>query len=283
MLQGLLYTSIQFFENNPSGRILNRVSKDQYVVDELLPTTLLTGTIPLLIVVGSIFIICLINPSIVFLLLVLVPVVWWIIRFYQRSCRQIKRLESIVRSPVYALFSTSLNGVSTIRAFKAENSFIQLVSDRIDVNTSAYICEQAASQWFALRLSVACSLILLVTCVRIVFFSNQIDSSAAALSLTSAICVLLSFHWAIRKLSEADMFMTSGERIDEYSHLSREEDEGGHKRLVKTSPKWPAHGTIEFRNYSLRHRFNLNYSIRNINLRLESGQKIGIIGRTGIY
>ncbi|CAF3719829.1 unnamed protein product [Rotaria sp. Silwood1] len=84
-----------------------------------------------------------------------------------------------------------------------------------------------------------------------------------------------------QRLSEADILMTSGERIDEYSHLPPEEDEGGYKRLVKTSPEWPVHGTIEFRNYSLRHRSNLEYAIRNINLRIESGQKIGIIGRTG--
>jgi ABC-type bacteriocin/lantibiotic exporter with double-glycine peptidase domain len=90
-------------------------------------------------------------------------------------------------------------------------------------------------------------------------------------------------QWVIRKLSESDILMTSGERIDEYSHLPLEADEGSDKRLVKTSPNWLTRGTIEFRNYSLRHQFNLEYAIRNINLRIESGQKIGIIGRTGTY
>jgi ABC-type multidrug transport system fused ATPase/permease subunit len=283
MLRGLLYTSVQFFESNPSGRILNRASKDQHIIDELLPVILFNGIRSLLIAAGSIFIICFINLSLLFLLIVLVPFVWLIIRFYQRSSRQLKRLENITRSPVYALFSSSLNGLSTIRAFKAENSFIQLVSDRIDANTSAYIFVHAASQWFSIRLNVACSLILLITSFQIVFFRNEIDFAAAALSLMSAMYVSLWFQWAVRQFSEADTLMTSGERINEYVHLPREEDEGGYKRLVKTSPKWPTHGIIEFRNYSLRHRFNLEYAIRNINLRIESGQKIGIIGRTGTY
>ncbi|CAF4896942.1 unnamed protein product, partial [Rotaria sp. Silwood1] len=195
-------------------------------------------------------------------LLLLVPAIWLIIRFHQKPSRQLKRLESITCSPIYALFSTSLNGLTTIHAFKAENSFIQLISNRIDANTSACINVQASSQPFALLLSI-------------------VYSSTAALSLISAISITLSFQWGVRRLSEADILMTSGERIDEYSHLPPEEDEGGYKRLVKTSPEWPVHGTIEFRNYSLRHRSNLEYAIRNINLRIESGQKIGIIGRTG--
>ncbi|CAF5001895.1 unnamed protein product, partial [Rotaria sp. Silwood1] len=211
---------------------------------------------------GSVFIVGFINPFIFLLLIILVPVIWLIIRFHQKPSRQLKRLESITCSPIYALFSTSLNGLTTIRAFKAENSFIQLISNRIDVNTSACINVQAASQPFALLLAV-------------------VYSSTAALSLISAISITLSFQWGVRRLSEADILMTSGERIDEYSHLPPEEDEGGYKRLVKTSPEWPVHGTIEFRNYSLRHRTNLEYAIRNINLRIESGQKIGIIGRTG--
>ncbi|CAF4538533.1 unnamed protein product, partial [Rotaria sp. Silwood2] len=244
MLKGLLYTSIQFFESNPIGRILNRVSKDQHVIDELLPLILLRGVIAILIAV--------------------VPVIWLITRFYQKPSRQLKRLESITRSPIYALFSTSLKGLPTIRALKAENSFIQLISDRIDTNTSAYINMQAASNLLALGLAM-------------------VYSSTAALSLISAISITVSFQWAVRRLSEADILMTSGERINEYSHLPPEEDDGGCKRLVKTSPEWPARGTIEFRNYSLRHRSGLEHAIKNINLRIESGQKIGIIGRTGAY
>jgi ATP-binding cassette subfamily C (CFTR/MRP) protein 1 len=193
------------------------------------------------------FIICFINPPISFLLIILIPVIWLIIRFYKRSFCQIKRLESTTRSPIYALFSTSLNGVPTIRAFKTENRFIQLISDRIDANTSSYIIVQAASQWVALRLQVVCSIIVLVTSIQIVLSRNSVDAPKAALSLTFAICVLFPFQWTVRKFSEADILMTSAERIHEYSHLPREEDEGGHKRLVKTSPEWPVHGTIEFR------------------------------------
>ncbi|CAF4720124.1 unnamed protein product [Rotaria sp. Silwood1] len=212
MLQGLLYTSVQFFESNPSGRILNRASKDH---------------------------------------------------------------------PVYALFSSSLNGLPTIRALKAENSFIQLIADRINVHTSAFLIIKAVLQWFSVILGVVCSFIILAASIQLVNVRDHNKSPAAALSLTYAMYVALMFSWTVRQLSEANMMMISGERIDEYSNLPREEDEGSYKGLVQTSPKWPAHGNIQFSNYSLRHRLNLQYAIRNIDLNIEAGQKIGIIGRTG--
>lgn len=77
--------------------------------------------------------------------------------------------------------------------------------------------------------------------------------------------------------------MTSAERIDEYAQLPPEEDDGGQKRLVKTPTDWPNYGTIEFRNYSLHYRHDREPALKNINLRIESGEKIGIIGRTGMY
>ena len=283
MLKGLLYTSIQFFESNPSGRILNRASKDQHIIDEVLPSTLLTALIALLIAMGSMFVIFLLNPFVLLILIVFVPAVSVIIRFYHRSSCQIRRLESITRSPIYALFLTSLNGLSNIRAFRAEESFIQLISSKMDVNTSAYLVVNAASQWLALRLTLLCSLIVLITSIQIVFFYHQKDSVEAALNLTCAIYMTFSFQYAIRKFLESQILMTSGERINEYSRLTREEDKGGDQGLVRTSSIWPVNGTIDFRNYSLRHRSNLPYAIRNIDLHIKSGQKVGIIGRTGMY
>ncbi|CAF3390591.1 unnamed protein product [Rotaria sp. Silwood1] len=235
MLKGLLYTSAQFFESNPSGRILNRA----------------------------------------------IPVTWLIIYFFLRCSRQLKRLESVTRSPVYALFSSSLNGLPTIRALKTENSFIQLIADRINVHTSVFLVLQAVLQWFLVIMSVVCAFIILAASIQLVNVHDYEKSPAAALSLTYAMYVAILFNGTVIRLSEANMMMISGERIDEYSNLPREEDEGSYKGLVQTSPKWPAHGNIQFSNYSLRHRLNLQYAIRNIDLNIEAGQKIGIIGRTG--
>ncbi|CAF3783190.1 unnamed protein product [Rotaria sp. Silwood1] len=281
MLRGLLHASIQFFESNPSGRILNRASKDQYVIDELLPVTLLNGVKALLLTLGSLFIICFIDKSLFHVLLIIVIGSCLITYFYQRCLRRFKTLETTTRNPVYALFSSSFDGLPTIRSLKAENSFIQLIADRIDKRTSAYFLVQAASQLFSITMSIFSSFILIVTSVRIIQSHERVEASTAALRLMNAMFVSLWFQWALRELSESDIMMISAKRIDEYSRLPSEEDRGGHKGLVKASSEWPTEGKIKFRNYSLRHRLNSEYAIRDINFCIESGQKIGIIGRTG--
>ncbi|CAF4086554.1 unnamed protein product [Rotaria sp. Silwood2] len=281
MLKGLLYTSIKYFETNSSGRILNRASKDQYVIDELLPGVLWEGIKSILIVIGSLFIICLIDLSLFLIFLLLIPPIWWTIYVYRRCSRRLKQLETITRSPVYALFSSSLNGLTTIRSLKAENTFIQSIANRIDLHTSAYLAEQATTHWFSSVLFAVGSLILLVTSIRILHGYDYENASSVALTLMTAMHISVWFQWAVRQFCEADIMMVSGERIDEYAHLPSEDNGGRHERFDKTPTNWPTHGKIEFINYSLRHQFNTEYALKNINLYIKPGEKIGIIGRTG--
>ncbi|CAF3667384.1 unnamed protein product [Adineta steineri] len=281
MLKGLLRTSIQFFESNPSGRILSRVSRDQKVIDEQLPTTLLYAIKSFLMAIGSTLVICIIKPYVLLVAIVLIPIFLLLCHYYARSRRQLKQLESITRSPIFDHVSSSLNGLTTIRALKSKDHLIKLFTDKIDRYTCLYINMQGASRWFAMRLNFIPFLNTFVTIILFVIFRDEIDSSLIALGLTYAISIPKWFQLAIQQWSEADLLMLSAQRIYEYGQLPDEEDQGGSKRLVNTSPIWPNHGTIEFRNYSLRHRSSLEPVLKNINVRIESGQKIGIIGRTG--
>ena len=281
MLKGLLYTSIQFFESNPSGRILNRVSNDQQVIDDILPGTLIDGLIALLTLVSSIIVICLVDPRLLLMFVVVVAVFIWLSLYYLQSTCQLKRIESITRSPIYDLFSSSLNGLASIRAFKVKDDFIRTLTQRIDVNTSAHLSMKAASQWLSLRLQCIAAVIVLIVVIFSMLFQSRIDPPLIALRFMYAVSLSFWLQWAIMQLIEAYIMMTSAERIEEFAQLPLEEDHGGHQRLIMTSPKWPDHGTVEFRNYSLCYRSGLNPTLKNINLRIECGQKIGIIGRTG--
>ena len=282
MLRGLLYTSLRFFESNPSGRILNRASKDQQVIDELLPMTLFDALQCLLMTVGSLVIIGIVNPWVLLILVPLLPAFWWLRRFYLRSSRQIKRLESVTRSPVYALFSSSLNGgLPTIRAFHVQEDFIQLFINRVDTNSRAFFILIAAVRWFGLRLDLMTSVLSLITSILTIAFRHRIDPSSAALSLMYCINLTMLFQWAVRQSAEAENYMTSAERIYEYGQLKAEEDQNGQNLLTSPPDDWPNRGIIEFNRYSMRYRAELEPVLNAIDLRIESEEKIGIIGRTG--
>jgi ABC-type multidrug transport system fused ATPase/permease subunit len=281
MLKGLLRTSIGFFESNPSGRILYRASRDQKVIDELLPSILLYALEGLLTSIGSMIIICIIKSYIILLFIVMVPFFLLLYKYYVRSRRQLKRLENFTRSPIFEIFSSTLNGLIIIRVFNAKDHLIKLFANRIDKNICAYINMEGASRWFAVRLGVMTFFNTLIITILMIVYRNEIQPSLIALCLTYAISIPKSLQLTIQQMSNATLLMTSAERIHEYGQLPPEEDHGGHQRLVNTSPKWPTHGIIKFRNYSLRHRSGLDTVIKNINLQVESDQKIGIIGRTG--
>ncbi|CAF1102199.1 unnamed protein product [Adineta steineri] len=281
MLKGVLHTSIQFFESNPSGRILSRASKDQKILDEVLPTVLIPTMKAITLSVGSIVVICLVKPYILLVIVALIPFVLLLCRFYLRSNSQLKRLESATHSPIYDLLSSSLHGSVSVRAFRVQEHFMTVFTDRIDRNTRTSINTRGAGRWFAMRLNLLPFINTFATAILLVIYRHEIDSSLSAFLLMYAISIPKSFQLALQQLFEADLLMTSVERIYEYSQLPPEEDQGGHQRLINTSPNWPIRGTIDFRNYFLSHRAGLDPVLKNINIQIRSGEKIGIIGRTG--
>ncbi|CAF0975244.1 unnamed protein product [Rotaria sordida] len=283
MLKGILYTSLRFFENNPSGRILNRASKDQQVIDELLPLALIDTMQYLLMTLGSIVIIGITNPWVLLILVPLIPTILWLRRFYMRSSRQLKRLESVTRSPIYTLFSTSLDGLTSIRAFDVQGDFLKMFIERIDANSRAYFILSATAHWFGLRLDIMASLLTLATAILAVALRHQIDPSTAALSISYCITLTGLFQWAVRQSAEAENFMTSAERIYEYGQLVRESHQNNNDSNVLIQPDndWPSRGIIEFKDYTFRYRPELDPVLKNLNIRIESQEKIGVIGRTG--
>jgi ATP-binding cassette subfamily C (CFTR/MRP) protein 4 len=284
MLKGILYTSLRFFESNPSGRILNRASKDQQVLDESLPLAVIDTIQMVLMILGSVVIIGIINPWVLLILVPLAPAFLWIRRFFLRSSCQLKRLESVTRSPIYTLFSSSLDGLTSIRAFNVQADFVNMFMERIDTNSRAYFLLIAAGRWFGLRLDLMASLLTLVTSILAVAVRNTIDPSAAALSMTYCLAIVDLFQWAIRQSAEAETYMTSAERIHEYGQLLRESGKKKHESKVLIQPPndWPSRGIIEFKNYTFRYRPELEPVLKNLNLRIESKEKIGVIGRTGM-
>ncbi|CAF1116191.1 unnamed protein product [Adineta ricciae] len=281
MLKGLLNTTIQFFESNASGRILCRASSDQKVVDETLPPVLLFATKSASMFVGSVVVICLVRPYVLLVIVALIPFFIFLCHFYLRSKNQLKQLESTTSSPVYDLLSTSLYGSVSLRAFKIEEHFISSFIDRLDRKARVSINTRGATRWFGMRLNLLPLISIFATAILLVAFHDRIDPSVIIFVLSYAISMPKSFQLAIQQLLECDLLMASVERIYQYSQVPPEEDQGGHQSLVNIEPDWPTHGEIDFRNYSLSHRKDLDPVLTNINIKIKSAEKVGIIGRTG--
>lgn len=93
VFKGIISTAMRFFDTNPSGRILNRFSKDLGSVDEYLPKAILDATQIILNMVGAIIVTTIVNPLFMVPIGVIGLLFVAVRRVYLKSSKNIKRLE----------------------------------------------------------------------------------------------------------------------------------------------------------------------------------------------
>ena len=120
----ILQAPVLFFDSNPTGRILNRFSNDIGCVDELLPKTFLGAVQMLLLMFTSIVISISTNLWLLFAVVPLTGLAVYISKYYLKTSRELKRLESICRSPVFSHISETLIGLDTIRTRGKQKHFV---------------------------------------------------------------------------------------------------------------------------------------------------------------
>ena len=124
MVVAVLQAPVLFFDSNPVGRIMNRFSKDIGHLDEVLPKILLMSIQLFLLVLSGILVPVATNPWLLSVVVPLSVLNVCISRYYLKTSREIQRLESISRSPVYSHISETVDGLDTIRTRQKQRDFV---------------------------------------------------------------------------------------------------------------------------------------------------------------
>jgi ATP-binding cassette subfamily C (CFTR/MRP) protein 1 len=120
-------------------------------------------------IIGSLILMCIATPFFIVPLLPSLYIYWYIQKNFRRSSREVKRMDSTTRSPLFAHFSETLTGLSTIRAYHREDVFIKGNHDRLDGNVRAYYLTILMQRWIGLRLETLASAIVFFSAAVIVF------------------------------------------------------------------------------------------------------------------
>jgi ABC-type multidrug transport system fused ATPase/permease subunit len=206
----------------------------------------------------------------------------WIQRYYLRSSRELKRLDSVSRSPIYAHFQESLGGISTIRAYRQQARFELENEWRVDSNLRAYFPSISANRWLAVRLEFIGAVVILAAAgfaVIAVASGQDVSPGWVGLAMSYGLQITTSLNWIVRQTVEVETNIVSVERVLEYAALPSEAPEIIHRSRPPVS--WPSRGEVEFINYSARYREGLDLVLKNISLDIKSHEKIGVVGRTG--
>uniref|UniRef100_A0A8C1N9Q3 ATP-binding cassette, sub-family C (CFTR/MRP), member 3 n=1 Tax=Cyprinus carpio TaxID=7962 RepID=A0A8C1N9Q3_CYPCA len=280
LLDNKFHTPQSFFDTTPIGRIINRFSKDIYVIDEVLPSTVLMFLGTFFASVSTMIVIIFSTP--IFFLVVTVPLMLLyccVQRFYVATSRQLKRLESVSRSPIYSHFSETITGTSVIRAYGRNTAFVLLSDMKVDENQKSYYPGIVSNRWLGVRIEFIGNCIVLFAALFAVIGKEKLSPGLVGLSVSYALQVTMSLNWMVRMTSDLESNIVAVERVKEYSETVTEAP-----WIVKDKqppPDWPPKGNVEFIDYSVRYREGLDLVLRNISLEVKGGEKIGIVGRTG--
>jgi ATP-binding cassette subfamily C (CFTR/MRP) protein 1 len=172
--------------------------------------------------------------------------------------------------------------VSTIRAYRQTKRFEQENEYRVDENMRAYFPSINSNRWLAVRLEFIGSIIILFASLFAVIGVGQGKGPSAGLlglAMSYALQITGSLNWIVRQTVEVETNIVSVERVLEYANLPSEAPDVISKKRPPVS--WPAHGAVQFKDYSARYRPELELVLRDINLNIKPREKIGVVGRTG--
>ncbi|KAI1268304.1 metal resistance protein YCF1 [Xylariaceae sp. FL1019] len=282
MAMAIFRSPMSFFDTTPAGRILNRFSSDVYRLDEVLARTFNMLFVNLAKSGFTLGLVSFGTPAFIALVLPLSGVYYWVQRYYLRTSRELKRLDSVSRSPIYAHFQESLGGISTIRAYRQQDRFEHENEWRVDSNLRAFFPSISANRWLAVRLEFLGAIIILAAAgFAIISVTNNtgLSSGMVGLAMSYALLITTSLNWIVRQTVEVETNIVSVERILEYARLPSEAPEiiPHHRPPVA----WPAHGAVHFEDFSARYRDGLDLVLKKINIDIKSHEKIGVVGRTG--
>jgi ABC-type multidrug transport system fused ATPase/permease subunit len=263
------------------GRILQRFSRDVESVDIHLQWSFDHTIHAFFHITISFILIVTIVPLVI---LVILPIFFIYYKFqnsYRRVAREVKRLDSLARSPRYAHFKETLQGLSVIRAFDQSDWAMNQFYTKLKYSTEMYHTHYMVNRWFSSRLPLIGAVISTCTGLMVIFSSSRgyITAGTAGLVTVYALDFWRHLNWGVRIFSDLESRMTSVERLQFYCDMPAEKNYRG--QPIELEETWPQSGDLEFKNVSIRYADHLPLILKNISFKIKSGSKVGLVGRTG--
>ncbi|KAF9357787.1 hypothetical protein BGX34_009218 [Mortierella sp. NVP85] len=279
-LMNIFRVPSSFFDTTPLGRIINRFSKDVDACDNQLSESyrMFTGTAA--IVLSTFILISVIFPYFLIPLVPMLAFYYFAAVYYRASSRELKRLDSILRSSLYAHFSETLSGLATIRAYREQDRFIERNAYYLDLENRPYFMSYSIQRWLGVRLETIANTLIFCTALLGVCGRFEIDTATIGLVLSYSMSVTGTFNWCVRQYAEVENNMNAVERLHHYAAELQVEAPA----VIpdnRPADSWPSSGAIKIRNLEMRYRPELPLVLRNLSLDIQGGEKIGVVGRTG--
>nr|KAJ3419488.1 Multidrug resistance-associated protein 5 [Polyrhizophydium stewartii] len=278
-LAGLVRAPMGFFDGQPIGRILDRMTGDVRALDIGMSASLANFSANIVGLITSIVVVSYAAPYVLILFGAILILAVLLFRYYQKSYRELKRLQSIMQSPLVAHISESLNGIPTILAYGVKDRFISEQQRKIDMANSSSMFISGTQAWLGLRLnSMSATIIMLLL---ILTGAGFIDSTLVGLALIHAINLGDALMSALLMIGSTEAQFNAVERLNHYAFDLPTEA----AREQPADPKdgaWPTAGAVAIHGLEIRYPSRPDHAvIQDLSLDIRPGEKVGVVGRTG--
>ncbi|XP_011877749.1 PREDICTED: multidrug resistance-associated protein 4-like isoform X1 [Vollenhovia emeryi] len=282
MFSNLLQARMTFFHTNPTGRILNRFSKDMGTMDELLPKAMLEALQVCCVVCGILVMETILNPWMLIAIVILAVVFYFMTKFYLSTAQNVKRLEGVTKSPLFSHVNATLNGLPTIRSSGAgiETMMRKQFDVLQDRHSGTWYLFITCGTTFGVFTDLIMCLFLATLCYSLVFLNENggVADSTAGLAISQSLILIGCLQYGIKQSTETMSLMTSVERVLQYTNLPQE------KPITSDNPPpptWPSQGQLVLKDVSMKYHKDDPPVLKNLNVSIEPGWKVGVVGRTG--
>ncbi|KAM7471981.1 hypothetical protein LguiA_010164 [Lonicera macranthoides] len=280
MLHSILRAPMAFFDSTPAGRILNRASTDQSVLDLEIANKVGWCAFSIIQILGTIVVMSQVAWEVFLIFIPVTAICIWYQRYYIPTARELARLAGIQRAPILHHFAESLLGAATIRAFDQKDRFTDANLCLIDNHSRPWFHNVSAMEWLSFRLNQLSNFVFAFSLVLLVSLPDGIIiPSIAGLAVTYGINLNVLQAAVIWNICNAENKMISVERILQYSNINSEAP-----LMIEDSrppDNWPDTGTITFTNLQIRYAEHLPSVLKNITCTFPGRKKVGVVGRTG--
>ncbi|CAO3644968.1 unnamed protein product [Cunninghamella blakesleeana] len=279
LLNRILRAKVRFFDTTPLGRIVNRFSSDLETIDQEVSPQLSFFMFSIASTVLVVLVIVGVTPTFIIPGTVIGILYWFIAIYYLKTSRDLKRLNSVSRSPIYVQFNETVNGVSTIRAFGCQQRFINENYNKVDTNNRSFLWMWACNRWLHARVETLGAFVGFCAGFVLVLSRSWIDPGLAGLSLSYALNFTNQILWVVRMYAMNEMNMNAVERVSEY--LNIEEEAPAHIEGHIPRHTWPEKGSIQVKDLEVKYAPETPSVLHNLTFEVQPRQKVAIVGRTG--
>ena len=277
---------MSFFDTTPSGVIINRAVDDMETGDLSFPKYLFTFQDFFFIVLATCFLVVYTSWVMIIIIAGCSVMIYLTFLRFLRASTELKRIFRVSRSPVLTTVSEMVNGMTTIRLYDYQDHLKYKWVKNHDLGISAQLHEGYCIAWISLYIYLSIFTVAILLCLSVVYrkYSRSLTADSAVEVALVLQYVLSLTGLVIRIISAMGSLMTEAcmiERLKEFCEMEGFEAELEREEDSVVPGDWPTPGRINIENFSVRYREGLPLIIKGLNLKVEAGTKVAILGRTG--